>query len=97
MLKIAVVYFSQSGVTAQLAGAVIEGLQAAGQNLAVEVFEHRIQGSEIIAGRFENQALLDVTQLFSVRRLIWAVLLRNLKRLQMPRVSSGASNYGREN
>lgn len=55
-MKVAVVYFSQTGVTAKLAGAVIEGL---GSHDNIHVTEHRIYGTEIIEGRFRNQPLLD--------------------------------------
>ncbi|WP_315983962.1 flavodoxin family protein [Aliamphritea spongicola] len=55
-MKVAVVYFSQTGVTAKLAGAVMEGL---GSHDNIHVTEHRINGTEIFEGRFRNQPLLD--------------------------------------
>lgn len=58
-MKIAVVYFSQTGSTAQLASAVIGGLYKTDREQALDVLEHRIQGEEIIDGRFQNQVLLD--------------------------------------
>lgn len=55
-LKVALVYFSQAGVTAQMAKAVATGLQTFPQ---VEVIEHQIQGKEIVEGRFVNPALFE--------------------------------------
>jgi len=50
---IALIYFSGTGNTARLATAIREGAQA-----VVEVAEHRIVGTDIIDGRFRNEAAL---------------------------------------
>ncbi|MCG6418740.1 flavodoxin family protein, partial [Vibrio fluvialis] len=49
MKKIAVVYFSKTDITHQLAQAIIAGIHAQD----VQVVEHRIEGAAIIEGRFE--------------------------------------------
>ncbi len=51
MIKVAVVYFTKTDVTGKLAQSLISGLKTACE---VSVIEHRIQGHEIIEGRFVN-------------------------------------------
>lgn len=55
MSKVAVIYFSATGVTAQLATAICEGAST-----LAETATHRITGSEIIDGRFRNEAALKL-------------------------------------
>ena len=56
MPKVAVVYFTKTDVTGQLAQAVITGLQESGVN---NIVDHKIEGKEIIDGRFVNPDLFD--------------------------------------
>lgn len=56
MKKVAIVYFSKTDVTHQLACALKEGLE---NNSSIEVFVHRIQGAEIIEGRFANMDIFN--------------------------------------
>lgn len=56
LFRIAVVYFTKIDVTGQLAQAVISGIK---DHECVEVVEHRIQGVEIVEGRFENSLLFE--------------------------------------
>lgn len=56
MSKIAIIYFSQTDVTAQLAKAIAAGIESHG---GVEVFSHRIAGREIVEGRFCNAELFQ--------------------------------------
>ncbi|GAA4886881.1 flavodoxin family protein [Ferrimonas pelagia] len=56
MVKVAVVYFTRTDVTGQLAQAIVAGLQ---ENPLTEVIEHRIDGQEIIDGRFVNPSLFE--------------------------------------
>ena len=51
MIKVAVVYFTKTDVTGQLAQSLIGGLKASGE---VNVIEHIIRGHEIVEGRFVN-------------------------------------------
>ena len=55
MKKIAIVYFSQTNVSAELANAISEG---AITEESIEVFKYRITGKEIIEGRFINNKLI---------------------------------------
>jgi len=55
-LKIAFVYFSSSGNTHQLVQAAINAVKENN----IETFVYRIQGSDIIDGRFDNRNLLQV-------------------------------------
>lgn len=55
MKNIAIVYYSKNGTTDALAQAIAHGAESKG----AKVFAHRIQGSEIIEGRFQNAALLE--------------------------------------
>lgn len=55
MPRVAVVYFSHTDVTGRLAASLIEGLR---QVDGVAVLDHRIDGREIVAGRFRNASLL---------------------------------------
>ncbi len=52
--KIAIIYFSKTDVTGQLARAIAAGAEQQGieQQGGFEILSHRIQGSEIIEGRF---------------------------------------------
>ncbi|ELB2056941.1 flavodoxin family protein [Vibrio parahaemolyticus] len=61
MSKIAIIYFSKTDVTGQLARAIAAGLEQQGikQQGECEIISHRIEGSEIIEGRFENPNLMD--------------------------------------
>jgi multimeric flavodoxin WrbA len=56
MSRIAIVYFSKTDVTEQLAKAIASD---ANQESGITVFEHRIDGQEIIEGRFENAELFE--------------------------------------
>lgn len=56
MTTVAVIYHSATGTTGQLAGAVAEGIQSAGD---IESREYRIVGEDISQGRFVNQELLE--------------------------------------
>ncbi|WP_432452603.1 MULTISPECIES: flavodoxin family protein [unclassified Agarivorans] len=55
-MKVAVVYYSKTDITRQLAQAIIEGLKT---QACIEVLEHCITGKEIIAGRFQNKPLFE--------------------------------------
>jgi len=55
MTTISLVYYSGAGHTAKMAEAVAQGARAVAD---VKVNLHRIQGSEIVEGRFQNDALL---------------------------------------
>ncbi len=61
MSKIAIIYFSKTDVTGQLARAIAAGLEQQGikQQGGFEIISHRIEGSEIIEGRFVNPSLID--------------------------------------
>jgi multimeric flavodoxin WrbA len=56
MPRIAIVYFSKSNVTTKIANAIISGIK---QEDGITVIEHRIEGHEIIEGRFENSELFQ--------------------------------------
>lgn len=56
-MKIAVIYFTKTDVTGKLAQAVIDGIYDAAPEATV--FEHRIDGKEIIEGRFINPMLFE--------------------------------------
>ena len=56
LIKVAVVYFTKTDVTGKLAQSLISGLKASGE---VRVIEHRIQGHEIVEGRFVNHDILS--------------------------------------
>ena len=56
MIKIAVIYFSQSGNTKHLAQAIISGIKSTPD---VQVITHQISGKEIIEGRFKNTSLFE--------------------------------------
>lgn len=56
LFRVAVVYFTKTDVTGQLAQAVISGIK---EHDDVEVIEHRIHGTEIVEGRFENSLLFE--------------------------------------
>lgn len=61
MSKIAIIYFSKTDVTGQLARAIAAGVEQQGikQQGECEILAHRIEGSEIIEGRFVNPNLMD--------------------------------------
>ncbi len=61
MSKIAIIYFSKTDVTSQLARAIAAGVEQQGikQQGECEILSHRIEGSEIIEGRFVNPNLMD--------------------------------------
>ncbi|EIW7479537.1 TPA: flavodoxin family protein [Vibrio parahaemolyticus] len=61
MSKIAIIYFSKTDVTGQLARAIAAGVEQQGikQQGEFEILSHRIEGSEIIEGRFVNPNLMD--------------------------------------
>ncbi|MDF4897772.1 flavodoxin family protein [Vibrio parahaemolyticus] len=61
MSKIAIIYFSKTDVTGQLARAIAAGLeqQDIKQQGECEILSHRIEDSEIIEGRFVNPNLMD--------------------------------------
>lgn len=60
MPQVAIVYFSKTDVTGQLAKAIASGAK---QESGITVFEHRIDGQEIIEGRFENDRLFEQLKL----------------------------------
>jgi NAD(P)H dehydrogenase (quinone) len=60
MPHIAIVYFSKTGVTGQVAKAIAFG---ANQEPDITVLEHRIDGREIIEGRFQNTELFEQLKL----------------------------------
>ncbi|MFT5635905.1 MAG: NAD(P)H dehydrogenase (quinone) [Cognaticolwellia sp.] len=60
MPLIAVVYFSETSVTSQLANAIVAGIN---QEPNISVLEHRIYGHEIVEGRFENAVLFEQLKL----------------------------------
>jgi len=66
MPRIAIVYFSQTDVTEQIAKSIASG---ANQEDGIMVLEHRIDGHEIIEGRFENATLFE--QLKSCNAIIF--------------------------
>ncbi|EPW6910362.1 flavodoxin family protein [Vibrio parahaemolyticus] len=61
MSKIAIIYFSKTDVTGQLARAITAGVEQQGikQQGECEILSHRIEGSEIIEGRFVKPNLMD--------------------------------------
>ncbi|HAS7009984.1 TPA: flavodoxin family protein [Vibrio parahaemolyticus] len=61
MSKIAIIYFSKTDVTGQLARAIAAGVEQQGikQQGECEILSHRIEGSEIIEGRFVTPHLMD--------------------------------------
>ncbi len=61
MSKIAIIYFSKTDVAGQLARAIAAGLEQQGikQQGECEILSHRIEGSEIIEGRFVKPNLMD--------------------------------------
>ncbi|EKA7358796.1 TPA: flavodoxin family protein [Vibrio parahaemolyticus] len=61
MSKIAIIYFSKTDATGQLARAIAAGVEQQGikQQGGFEIISHRIEGSEIIEGRFVNPSLID--------------------------------------
>ncbi|EPR2983583.1 flavodoxin family protein [Vibrio parahaemolyticus] len=61
MSKIAIIYFSKTDVTGQLARAIAAGVeqQVIKQQGECEILSHRIEGSEIIEGRFVKPNLMD--------------------------------------
>jgi NAD(P)H dehydrogenase (quinone) len=60
MSRIAIVYFSKSDVTGQLAKAIAFGAK---QEHGITVLEHKIEGREILEGRFENEELFKALKL----------------------------------
>ncbi|BCK19036.1 flavodoxin family protein [Vibrio metschnikovii] len=56
-MKIAVIYFTKTDVTGKLAQEVIKGICGAEPNAVV--LEHRIDGKEIVEGRFINPTLFE--------------------------------------
>jgi multimeric flavodoxin WrbA len=60
MSRIAIVYFTKSDVTGQLANAIASGAK---QEPGITVYEHRVEGYEIFEGRFENEALFEQLKL----------------------------------
>lgn len=56
MIKIAVVYYTKTDITGKLARAIIT---AARTLKDVELVEHRIEGREIVEGRFVNGAIFE--------------------------------------
>ena len=58
MIKIALVYFTNTDVTGQLMEAACSEIEKEG----IEFISHRIHGKEIIEGRFINQELMDHLQ-----------------------------------
>lgn len=56
MSKIAIIYFTQTDITGQIASAIATGIEKQGQ---FDILSHRIQGHEIIEGRFINSNLMS--------------------------------------
>ena len=56
MIKVAVIYFTKTDVTGKLAQSLISGLKDSGE---ANVIEHRIQGHEIVEGRFVNHDIFS--------------------------------------
>ncbi|MDH5217311.1 MAG: NAD(P)H-dependent oxidoreductase [Gammaproteobacteria bacterium] len=54
MIRVGIIYFTKTDVTGQLASSLIAGVNSVN---GVEVVEHKIEGHEIIEGRFINQEL----------------------------------------
>ncbi len=54
-MKIAVIYFTKTDVTGKLAQEVIKGICGAEPDAVI--LEHRIDGKEIVEGRFINPTL----------------------------------------
>jgi len=59
LIKIAVVYFSKTDVTGTLAKAIIAEAESQSD---VSVIEHRIEGHEIIEGRFVNTEIFSLLE-----------------------------------
>ena len=55
--QVAVIYHSITGTTGQLAGAISEGVNSISD---VDAVEYRIQGCEIVEGRFVDEQALDI-------------------------------------
>ncbi|MGF1698576.1 flavodoxin family protein [Vibrio lamellibrachiae] len=56
MSKIAIIYFTQTDITGQIAEAIASGIEQQGN---VKILSHRIQGKEIVEGRFVNPSLME--------------------------------------
>lgn len=54
MLKVAVVYFTKTDVTGELAKSLCEGVKSIGD---IAVFQYHIEGREIVEGRFVDEKL----------------------------------------
>lgn len=59
MPKIAIIYFSQTDITAQLANAIATGAK---QEPNIDVFSYRVRGEDIVAGRFVNHSLFTIVE-----------------------------------
>ncbi len=97
MSKIAIIYFSKTDVTGQLARAIAAGVEQQGikQQGECEILSHRIEGSEIIEGRFVNPNLMDeLARLSLAHRPTWVEWLRSLKHLPMRAVNLGTTRSG---
>ncbi|MCG8610460.1 MAG: flavodoxin family protein, partial [Pseudomonadales bacterium] len=57
--RLAVVYFSQTNSTHQLANAIITGINSISGTMTLQ---HRIRGTEIHNGRFQNRELIQRLQ-----------------------------------
>ncbi len=54
-MQIGIIYFSQTGATAELAQSIRDGIRDSG---VAEVFSYQIQAEDILAGRFRRQDVL---------------------------------------
>jgi len=55
LAKVGIVYFTKTDITGELVNATISGIESIG----LEVFSHKIEGVEIVEGRFLNASVLD--------------------------------------
>lgn len=55
MPRVGIVYFSKTDITGKLVKAAASEIKSNG----LDVFEHKIQGHEIIEGRFKNKKLFE--------------------------------------
>jgi multimeric flavodoxin WrbA len=54
--KIAIIYFTKTDITGQIAKAIASGIE---QHKGIDILSHRIEGKEIVEGRFVNEPLMD--------------------------------------
>ena len=95
--KIAIIYFSKTDVTGQLARAIAAGVeqQSIKQQGECEILSHRIEGSEIIEGRFVHVAKRAMER-YHIRKLRAGITEPIFERLlfrimKMPRIKQKAA------